>query len=171
MGHTIPTSFDALLQRRGRFLSFVKRSGQVESEWEDVLQDAFVKSLEHQHSLRDSDKVVAWFYRVLRNELVDRHRRAARHRRALEVLRHQTDVAEPPEHEAFHSRRSAEQLLGQLSEQHRQTLQELFSADGNLDILAAKAGITVNHAAVRACRARQALRSLWQGQEDGTSAA
>jgi RNA polymerase sigma-70 factor (ECF subfamily) len=148
-----------LLQRRGRFLSFLERSQRSDPDLEDVLQDAFVKSLEHQGSLRDSEKVVAWFYRVLRNELVTRHRRRTRHRRAVEVLRwHAADdhCPEPPPV----SSRCIEGLMGRLAPRHRETLEALYAADGDLNALAAQAGITVGHAAVRACRARKALRQL-----------
>lgn len=151
-----------LLERRGRFLSFLKRNQGADPDVEDVLQDAFLKSLERQASLRDSQKIVAWFYRVLRNELVDRHRQAVRHRRAIEVLKWQgiePCSADPPPI----STRCVETLLRQLAPRHRDTLQTLCAVDGSLPAFAARAGITVNHATVRACRARKALRLLHEG--------
>ena len=150
---------DVLLLRRGRFLSFLKRSRRHDPDLEDVLQDAFVKSLEHQGSLRDANKVVPWFYRVLRNELVDRHRRTARHRRALESLRGApVDPFASPLPSV--SARGVAELMSQLPPRHRETLEALCATDGNVSELALRTGITENHAAVRACRARKALRQL-----------
>jgi RNA polymerase sigma-70 factor (ECF subfamily) len=41
---------------------------------EEVLQDAFVKGLEHAGDIHDGESAVAWFYRLLRNALIDFYR-------------------------------------------------------------------------------------------------
>ena len=54
---------------------------------EDILQDAFVRGLARAGKLRDEDSVVAWFYRTLRNALVDHWRRTGAERRAPWTVR------------------------------------------------------------------------------------
>lgn len=42
---------------------------------EDILQEAFVRTLDRVDSIRRTDSAVAWFYRVLRNAIADHYRR------------------------------------------------------------------------------------------------
>lgn len=54
--------------------SFLRRRIGDEALAEDLLQHSFVRAVEHQHALRNDDSVVAWFYRVLRNTVIDYYR-------------------------------------------------------------------------------------------------
>src|SRR6188768_51294 len=84
-----------LVENHARFLAFLKgRVGSRETA-EEILQAAFVKSIEKQDSLRDGEHAVAWFYRLLRNSLIDHYRRQAALERGA-----QRYVAENPEGEA-----------------------------------------------------------------------
>ena len=66
-----------LLANHARFLRFLEpRVGSREAA-EDVLQAAFVKGLRKADDLRQGESAVAWFYRLLRNALIDHHRRRA----------------------------------------------------------------------------------------------
>lgn len=67
-----------LLASRRQFLAFVERRVGAREEAEEILQDAFVSSVENIGDVREEGSVVAWFYRVLRNAIVDRQRRRAR---------------------------------------------------------------------------------------------
>src|SRR4051812_31554461 len=75
----------ALLAQRGRFLAFVERRVGSRAVAEDLLQTAFARTLEKGGALKDGEGAVAWFYRLLRNALVDHHRRQAAEGRALAV--------------------------------------------------------------------------------------
>jgi RNA polymerase sigma-70 factor (ECF subfamily) len=66
------------------FLAFLRRRVASEDVAEEILQDAYAKGLAKANSLRDEERVVAWFYRLLRNALVDHYRRAAAEARAVE---------------------------------------------------------------------------------------
>src|SRR5262245_42979162 len=55
------------------FLAFVQRRVGDRALAEEIVQDAFVRSLDKLDSVRDS--AVGWFYRVLRNAIIDHHRR------------------------------------------------------------------------------------------------
>src|SRR5438105_14246597 len=64
---------DALLANHREFLRYVERRVGDRALAEEIVQDAFVRSLDHAQEIRES--VVGWFYRVLRNAVMDRQRR------------------------------------------------------------------------------------------------
>lgn len=69
-----PAPLDALLERRARFLSFVQSRVSDRAAAEDLLQSAFTRVVERTGEV-PAGHVVPWFYRVLRNAIIDRHRR------------------------------------------------------------------------------------------------
>ena len=81
-----------LLDRRGEFLGFLERRLSNRAAAEEVLQAAYVKAIEHEGALEDADRVVPWFYRILRNALADEIRRRGAAAKAVERL-----SAEPEE--------------------------------------------------------------------------
>ncbi len=54
----------------------------------DVVQDALLKALQAPVRLEAGDNLIAWFYRILRNTIVDLHRKKAPQLRALEQFGH-----------------------------------------------------------------------------------
>src|SRR5687768_5236815 len=86
-----------LVDNHRQFLAFLERRLGDRALAEDILQDAFVKSLEKEADERDQTSSVAWFYRTLRNAVVDHYRRTGTRNRALELLAGEMeDAAEPP---------------------------------------------------------------------------
>ena len=75
---------DILVANHRRFLSFLERRVGSRQEAEEILQDAFVRSVERVGAIRNEERAVAWFFRVLRNAVVDRYRRRGREPRALD---------------------------------------------------------------------------------------
>lgn len=56
-----------------------------------------MKTLEKAETIRDDESAVPWFYRLLRNAILDHHRRASVRSRSLEMLAAETkDAVEPP---------------------------------------------------------------------------
>src|SRR5688572_3112409 len=66
-----PEVLQVLLDNHARFLAFLQRRVGSLDEAEDILQEAFVRTLDHASSLRSSSSATAWFYRVLRNAITD----------------------------------------------------------------------------------------------------
>src|SRR6267143_6348388 len=66
---------EALLDRQREFLGFLRSRLGTEEAARDVLQSAYVKAMEKADTIRDDESTVAWFYRLLRNAIVDAHRR------------------------------------------------------------------------------------------------
>jgi RNA polymerase sigma-70 factor (ECF subfamily) len=68
------------------FLRFIAARVGESAAAEDILQSAYVKALEHGSQLRDEESVAAWFYRILRNAIIDHYRRGSARSKAHELF-------------------------------------------------------------------------------------
>jgi len=154
-----PEALARLVEARRDFLSFVqKRAGSREAA-EDILQAAFVKGIEKGDSVRDEESVVAWFYRILRNAIIDYYRHRASSERAAESLVHRLEKhQEPDDHFKSEICKCVSALLDSIKPEYKQAIETVDLREGSLNDLAGTAGITANNAAVRVHRAREALR-------------
>jgi RNA polymerase sigma factor (sigma-70 family) len=104
---------------------------------------------------------VAWFYRVLRNAVIDHYRRGGASERALSGLAH--ELAEPaePDHDARNTLcRCVGSLSATLKPEYSEALRRIEVDGLSVQEFAAEAKITSNNAGVRVFRAREALRKL-----------
>jgi RNA polymerase sigma-70 factor, ECF subfamily len=154
-----PEALSRLVAARRDFLAFVqKRVGSKEAA-EDILQAAFIKGIEKGDSVRDDESVVAWFYRTLRNSIIDYYRHRASSERAAENLVHHLQThQEPDDHFQAEICRCVSGLLESIKPEYKQAIEMVDLGEGSLSELAGSAGITANNAAVRVHRARAALR-------------
>lgn len=72
-----------LLANHRRFLNFLTARVGSREDAEDILQDAFVRGLQKVGQLRDDESAVAWFYRLLRNAVIDHYRRRSAAKKAF----------------------------------------------------------------------------------------
>jgi len=149
-----------LLGNQKQFLSFLQHRVGSAAVAEDILQNAFIRSIERGGTLRDEESVVAWFYRILRNAVTDYYRKQASSQRALEEFVRELETHEdPPELVEDEICRCVTELLETLKPEYKQALKAVDLEEGKLANLAKDAGITEGNAAVRVHRAREALRS------------
>jgi len=142
-----------------QFLAFLQTRVESRAAAEDILQSAFVKGLERGGEVRDEENVVAWFYRILRNAVIDHYRHRASNERAMEGWGKEFASHEAPPEELKHEICACILgLLDTLKPEYRDALQTIDLDEGSLNDLAARAGITSGNAAVRVHRAREALR-------------
>lgn len=147
-----------LLANHWRFLRFLEpRVGSREAA-EDVLQAAFVKSLTKADDLREGESAVAWFYRLLRNALIDHYRRGAAEERRLAV--HAQRTPEAAEDEALRETvcQCVEELIPLLKPEYASVLKRAELEGATLQQVGSELGITANNAGVRLHRARAALK-------------
>ena len=79
-----PEVIQQLVDSHRQFLGFLQKRVESREVAEDILQTAFVKSLERGAELRDNESAVAWFYSVPRNATIDHYRRRDSTQRAYE---------------------------------------------------------------------------------------
>lgn len=152
-----------LVQSHRELLAFLQRRVDDRALAEDILQAAFVKGMERAGQIRDDESVLAWFYRLLRNAVVDHHRRAGASERRLDALAREMEVQDTalPDAQAAICR-CVEPLVDTLKPEYATALRRVELEGTAVKDFADEAGITANNAAVRVFRARKALREQVQ---------
>lgn len=150
---------DSILSLRQQFLRFVRRRVPDRDLAEDILQSAYMQALRTGSGLRRQESARAWFYRILRNAIVDWYRTHAAETSALERLTRelQTETRLPPSSLATGCGCVAA-AVSALNERYASVLREVDLGETSIATYAASHGITSGNAAVRAHRARAALR-------------
>ena len=153
-----PDGLEVLLQSRGRFVSFLERRAGSRAAAEEILQAAYIRALERGGDIAPGESAVTWFYRLLRNALIDRARRQSVETSGKERLR-----AEPPdESDDVELRKKVcacmHDLLPNLKPEYRDLVRKVDLEEQSLPKVASESGITSNNAGVRLHRARKALK-------------
>jgi RNA polymerase sigma factor (sigma-70 family) len=169
---SVPTAVArTLAANHDRFLRFLERRVGHRDLAEEILQDAFVRGLSRADSVQSSETAIAWFYRLLRNALIDHYRHQHSERRALEAA-----AAEPtppwsqPDDELMNTVCDCvRDMLSTLKPEYAQAIRAVDMDGATLSDFATTSGITPGNAAVRIHRARQALRRRLE-QSCGTCA-
>lgn len=153
-----PEALKVLLTNKQRLLAFLtRRVGSAELA-DEILQDAFVKGAEKGHTLREDESALAWCYRLLRNAVMDRHRRLSAERNALARLARELSAMPIDADLEQEVCTCMNDLVPTLKPEYADILRRVDLAEVRLDSVAAQLGITANNAGVRLHRARQALR-------------
>jgi RNA polymerase sigma-70 factor (ECF subfamily) len=155
-----PEGLRALVDNHARFLAFLERRVGRREVAEEILQEAFVRSLDRGSTLRDGESATAWFYRLLRNAAIDHHRRRGAEKRALEVIAAEPEpVAHALDEELMGAVCACVSTLVETPKpEYADTIRAVDLGGTSLQAFASKRGITANNAAVRVHRAREALR-------------
>lgn len=154
-----PDVLQVLLDNHARFLAFLERRVGSRDVAEDILQEAFVRSLEQAQTLRSSASATAWFYRVLRNAITDHFRRQDSRGRALDRLTVESETAEAPDAELEAVVCACVLgLVETLKPEYGTAIRRVDLDGASVRTYADEAGITPGNAGVRLHRAREALR-------------
>jgi RNA polymerase sigma-70 factor (ECF subfamily) len=154
-----PEVVERLVASHREFLAFLERRVESRAIAEDILQQAFVRGLERASQIRDEESIVAWFYRVLRNAVIDHQRARGSAERGLTAFAGEVADAEVPTpdvHEAVC--KCVVRLTETLSPQYADALRRIEIDGVGVKEYGEAAGITANNAGVRVFRARRALR-------------
>jgi RNA polymerase sigma-70 factor (ECF subfamily) len=152
-----------LIDQRSLFLAFVRRRVKDASTSEDILQIAYSRAVSQQQSLKTSASANAWFYRILRNAIVDHYRHSAVETRTLESLAPGMEAHAPtPDMTPSNTCPCMATALHELQPGYEAILRQVDLEEILLETYSRIAGITPQNAAVRAHRARRALRKKLQ---------
>ena len=160
----IADRLDILLQSQARFFRFLERRMGSRTDAEDVLQTAFLRLVAQGDSLRDDEKLVPWFYQLLRNLVVDhyRHRGAVARLEASAAAETETTTTDMDE-ELFRAICTCvNDLIPTLKAENAVLVQRVELGGEPLHRVADDLGITPNNASVRLHRARRTLRDALQ---------
>lgn len=157
----------ALVDNHRSFLAFLEKRTRNRELAEEILQNAFVRGIDRAGAVREGESAVAWFYRLLRNALVDHYRSRGAEARALEGLAREPGPADEELHEAVCQCVSA--LLPTLKPEYAEALRRIELDGQSVKDFAAETGISASNAGVRVFRARAALKQQLE-QSCGTCA-
>jgi RNA polymerase sigma factor (sigma-70 family) len=150
---------DKLVGNHRAFLSFLERRVGNRAEAEDILQEAFVRGMDRADTLHDEESAVAWFYRILRNAVIDHHRRRGAADRALDAFALELDEAVEPSPDVKDAVcQCVRTLADTLKPEYAEALRRIEVDGQSVQAYASEIGIEANNAAVRVHRARAALR-------------
>lgn len=152
-----PEVIERLVASHRGFLSFLESRVANRAIAEELLQTAFVRTLEKGGGIEDSDSAVAWFYRVLRNAITDYYRRRASEARTLES---QASEPRPPIDPELRDAvcECVQTILPTLKPEYSDIVRRVDLEESALAAVASDLQISTNNATVRLHRARQALR-------------
>lgn len=146
------------VENRSRLLAFIESKVGDAGLAEDILQDSLLKGLRASPDLDDSDSLVQWLYRIIRNSITDEYRRKGARERKLEAFAATTDaVTVPPEDEATLCGCLVD-LLPTLKPEYAEVLNAMDLGDAGTEEMTTRLGITSNNLKVRRFRARRQLR-------------
>jgi RNA polymerase sigma factor (sigma-70 family) len=154
-----PTSeVTALLVANHReFLRYVERRVGDEATAQEILQEAFVRTLDRGDEIRES--AVGWFYGVLRNAVIDHQRRRSVANRRLDEFAAELELAVEPTAELEQvACLCVTRLADTLKPEYADALKRIEVDGMAVKDYADAAGITASNAGVRIFRAREALR-------------
>ncbi len=140
------------------FLAFLESKVGNRALAEDILHEAFVRSLDKVHTIREGDSATAWFYRVLRNAVIDHARRNASANRRLEMFAHELEADEQEPATLEQVCQCVSRIAGTLKPEYAEAVRRIELEGMSVKDFAALAGISASNAGVRIFRAREALR-------------
>jgi RNA polymerase sigma-70 factor (ECF subfamily) len=152
-------TFRLFVDNRAEFLRFLERRVESRSVAEDLLQEVFVRALDPEHAPDREETALGWFYRVLRNAVIDHHRRRASAARGLAAFAGGLETALEPDIETRGALcRCIGELATTLKPEYRAAIEQVEVEGRPIGEFAADAGISSNNARVRVFRAREALK-------------
>lgn len=123
---------------------------------DDLLQDTFLKALRAAPALEQQDKLIPWFYRILRNAIVDHYRQSKHRIEPASVV--EADEVAMPDAEVQELCDCFYELIPALKKEYAELIRELDLEGTSAEVVSERLGISRNNLKVRHHRARQALR-------------
>jgi RNA polymerase sigma-70 factor (ECF subfamily) len=140
-----PELIKTLVKNYRQFQAFLESRLGDALDAEDILQAAFVKTIDKGDTIRDGETVVAWFYRLLRNALID-----------VAGMSVDTDRPEPAVERAICQ--CIHGLLPTINPEYAAMLRRVDLDGAGIADVAVENGMTPNNVRVKLHRARTALR-------------
>ncbi len=150
-----------LLANHRRFLDFLTARVRTRQDAEEILQDAFVRVIQKVGDIRDDESAVAWFYRLLRNAIIDHYRRVATGVKALQDKARDAPEFDPGFDADLERTVCAcvDDLVPLLKPEYSDLIRRVDLGGIDVTVVADEIGISPGNARVRLHRARAALRA------------
>lgn len=149
-----------LVENHRAFLKYLERRVGDRVLAEDILQEAFAKVLARPEQIpSDNEALVPWFYRTLRNAMIDQFRRRGAADRVLEAFARELNQPGTSKDDLREEVCACvTRLAATLKPEYAEALQAVEVGGTSVKAFAEEKGLTASNAAVRLFRARQALK-------------
>ncbi len=146
-----------LVANHREFLKFVERRVGSRDLAEEILQNAFVKNVEKFDTVRET--AVGWFYKVLRNAIIDYRRRKDVADRRMQSFASDVEANDARDEE-LHGVvcKCVAEIATTLKPEYAEALHRIEVEGVSVKDYADQIGISTSNAGVRVFRAREALR-------------
>lgn len=160
----LETLIRQLMEQRSAFRGFLQKRLSDDFLAEDLLQQSFIKVVEKSHELKKVENAISWFYRILRNSVVDYYRSHASDNRKFEgLLQELVTTGEdhsPPLDEVRPTVCAClNLLLNNLRPAYADLIRQIDFDGKPMALVAKNLQVTPNNLTVRLHRARQALKA------------
>ncbi len=157
------TLINVLVDNHRKFRSFLAKRVGSESVAEDLLQASLRKAIETPADAQEKERIVAWFFTILRNTLTDHYRSQATEGRKHEGFLHELTASGSATQAAADEVEAAicecfEALLPTLKASYADALRRVDLNGESVSAVAKDEGVSENNLSVRLHRARNALR-------------
>ncbi len=154
---------DVLVKNRERFRKYLTRRIGNEAIAEELLQQSLMKALQAESELRNQESIIPWFYRILKNALIDYYRTHSKEEKRDDSLLKELETLGENKTPAADDLKSAicqclGGLLPTLNPGYAELVQKIDLDQESPEVVAKQMGITTNNLGVKLHRARQALR-------------
>lgn len=153
-----PQTAEQLFESRQRFVDYVRRRVNDAELAEDIVHDSLLRALKAAPSLRDDERLVPWFFRILRNAVIDEYRKRDVARRHIQQMDELPDLPDMSDEEERTICACFKALLPLMKPEYAELIEAMDLGGENPETVAGRLGITTNNLKVRRHRARQALR-------------
>ena len=152
-----------LVENESAFRAFLRKRVSDEAVVEDLFQQSLLRAVERHHSVNNQESVVAWFYRILRNAVIDYYRSRASRESREQIFEKESEVltereAPPPDDVKAAICACLDDVVNTLRPGYRELIRRIDLGDESTADVAKALQISSGNAAVRLHRARQALR-------------
>ena len=124
----------------------------------DIVQDSFLKAIRNEHTLRPEENITAWFFRILRNTLVDTFRKSGANSRKLDSFAAELNSQEAREEAEAVACQCVEKLLPTLKPEYAAILRDVDLEGSSVREAAQRRNRSENATRVGLQRAREKLR-------------
>jgi RNA polymerase sigma factor (sigma-70 family) len=150
---------DELIAQRQRFLAFVQRRVSDYELAEDILQTAYLRAFEHKDDFHPGESAMAWFYRLLRNAVIDNYRRHVSKEKALAAWTRELEASALLSPELHHEVCDClHDIVEGLKPEYSEILRAVDIGEQRVHDFARQHRLSISNAGVRIHRARAALR-------------
>jgi RNA polymerase sigma-70 factor (ECF subfamily) len=151
-------ALDILVARKAQLLVYLERRVGSRADAEDLLQAAMLRLLDKGKSVRQKDKLMPWFYRLLHNLIVDWYRKRAASGKLRKRLKEEPQPAADVRADLFDEACACVlDVLVTLKPAYADLVRRVDLDDQPLATAARELRISVGNVSVRLHRARRAL--------------